>query len=140
MNMKDIRTDGTDRLFKAMMALESVVEFYDFFEDLCTVKELRDMTQRFEVAALLDKGMSYQKVSELTNVSSATISRVKRCLYEGLRAGCGKRRAAWIARKSSFYSTMGTVFLWISTAMTLSPFLNSDDDMLMVPVSGVLSA
>ena len=83
MNMKDIRTDGTDRLFKAMMALESVVEFYDFFEDLCTVKELRDMTQRFEVAALLDRGMSYQKVSELTNVSSATISRVKRCLDYG---------------------------------------------------------
>ncbi|MBR5731015.1 MAG: helix-turn-helix domain-containing protein [Firmicutes bacterium] len=83
MNMKDRRTESTDRLFKAMLALGSVEEFYDFFEDLCTVKEIRDMSQRFEVAALLDRGLSYQKVSEMTNVSSATISRVKRCLDYG---------------------------------------------------------
>ena len=81
--IKEIRSDNTNRLFNAFMKLENIDEFYDFFEDLCTVKEIKDMTQRFEVACLLNDGMSYQKVSELTNVSSATISRVKRCLDYG---------------------------------------------------------
>ena len=81
--IKELRSENTDRLFKALMTLENTEEFYDFFEDLCTVKELKDMSQRFEVACLLNDGMSYQKVSELTNVSSATISRVKRCLEYG---------------------------------------------------------
>ena len=81
--MKDIHSESTDRLFQAMLGLKSVEECYDFFEDLCTVKEIRDMSQRLEIACLLDKGLSYQKVAELTNVSSATISRVKRCLDYG---------------------------------------------------------
>ena len=81
--MKGIHSENTDKLFKALLSLNSVEECYDLFEDLCTVKEIRDMSQRLEVAGLLSKGMSYQKVSELTNVSSATISRVKRCLDYG---------------------------------------------------------
>jgi len=81
--MSKLKNSETDRLFKAIMTLKSIDEFYDFFEDLCTVKEIRDMSQRLQVAELLNKGNSYQKVSELTSVSSATISRVKRCLDYG---------------------------------------------------------
>ena len=81
--MKGIHSEAADRLFETILKLRTVDECYDFFEDLCTVKEIKDMSQRLEVAVLLDKGLSYQKVSELTNVSSATISRVKRCLDYG---------------------------------------------------------
>ena len=81
--MKGIHSEAADRLFETILKLKTVDECYDFFEDLCTVKEIKDMSQRLEVAVLLDKGLSYQKVSELTNVSSATISRVKRCLDYG---------------------------------------------------------
>ena len=81
--MKGIHSEAADRLFETILKLETVEDCYDFFEDLCTVKEIKDMSQRLEVAVLLDKGLSYQKVSELTNVSSATISRVKRCLDYG---------------------------------------------------------
>lgn len=81
--MNGIHSEATDKLFETILKLGSVEDCYAFFEDLCTFKEIRDMSQRFEVAALLDKGMSYQKVSELTSVSSATISRVKRCLDYG---------------------------------------------------------
>lgn len=81
--MKGINSEAADRLFETILKLKTVDECYDFFEDLCTVKEIKDMSQRLEVAVLLDKGLSYQKVSELTNVSSATISRVKRCLDYG---------------------------------------------------------
>ena len=81
--MSKLKNSETDRLFEAFLNVRSVDEFYDLFEDLCTVKEIRDMSQRFHVASLLSKGCSYQKVSELTSVSSATISRVKRCLDYG---------------------------------------------------------
>ena len=81
--MSKLKNNETDKLFEAMMSLKSVDEFYDLFEDLCTVKEIRDMSQRLQVACLLSKGNSYQKVSEITSVSSATISRVKRCLDDG---------------------------------------------------------
>ena len=80
---KGIHSEAADRLFETILKIETVDDCYDFFEDLCTVKEIKDMSQRLEVAVLLSKGLSYQKVSELTNVSSATISRVKRCLDYG---------------------------------------------------------
>ena len=81
--MKEIHSESTDRLFEAILQLKTVDDCYDLFEDLCTVKEIKDMSQRLEVACLLSEGCSYQKVSELTSVSSATISRVKRCLDYG---------------------------------------------------------
>ena len=81
--MNKLRNKETDRLFQAFLTLRTVDEFYDLFEDLCTVKEIKDMSQRLQVAGLLREGKSYQKVSELTSVSSATISRVKRCLDYG---------------------------------------------------------
>ena len=73
----------TDALFRSILALESVEECYQYFEDLCTMKEIRDLSQRLEVAKLLDSGCSYQKAGEATGASSATIGRVKRCLNYG---------------------------------------------------------
>ncbi len=81
--MNGIHSEAADKLFEAIISLDSVEDCYAFFEDLCTFKEIKDMSQRLEVACLLNKGMSYTKVSEMTNVSSATISRVKRCLDYG---------------------------------------------------------
>lgn len=78
-----IRSESIDKLFAAMLNLESVEECYAFFEDLCTVKEIQDMALRFEVAKLLHRGESYQRISEETSISSATISRVNRCLLYG---------------------------------------------------------
>ena len=73
----------TDELFRSILALESMEECYQYFEDLCTMKEIRDLSQRLEVAKLLDSGCSYQKAGEATGASSATIGRVKRCLNYG---------------------------------------------------------
>ena len=81
--MVDLRSKETDQLFKAMMKFESIDEYYAFFEDLCTVKEIKDMSQRFNVAILLNEGKSYVEVSKEGNASNATISRIKKCLDFG---------------------------------------------------------
>ena len=88
--MDRVRNASLDRLYQTILQLESVEECYDFFEDLCTIKELKDLSQRLEVAFLLDKGLSYQRVAAETGVSSATICRVKKCLDYG---SGGYRRA-----------------------------------------------
>ena len=77
------RSPELDRLFQSFLHLESIDECYAYFEDLCTIKELSDMAQRLEVATLLAKGMSYQKITEQVDVSTATIGRVSRCLNYG---------------------------------------------------------
>ena len=77
------RDRQTDELFKSILELKSVEECYRYFEDLCTVKEIRDLGQRLEVAKLLDQGCSYMQAGEATGASSATIGRVKRCLNYG---------------------------------------------------------
>ena len=81
--MDRISSESLDRLYQSILQLETVEECYDFFEDLCTIKELRDLSQRLEVAFLLDQGLSYQQVAAQTGVSSATICRVKKCLDYG---------------------------------------------------------
>lgn len=73
-------------LYKAILLLKDEDECYDFFQDLCTVSELRSMEQRFEVASLLDSGMIYNEILEKTGASSATISRVNRSLSYGTGA------------------------------------------------------
>lgn len=73
----------TDNLFKAILKLENVDECYKFFEDICTVKELLDISQRLQVARMLKSGKSYQEVSKETGASTATISRVNKCLLYG---------------------------------------------------------
>ena len=77
------KKEKSDQLYKAIMQLQDEQECYDFFQDLCTVSELRSMEQRFEVASLLDDGMIYNDILERTGASSATISRVNRSLTYG---------------------------------------------------------
>ncbi len=76
-------SEQTDQLFRAVLSLESVDECYQYFEDLCTIKEILAIAQRMEVAKMLAAGMSYQQTIAKTGASSATISRVKRCLDYG---------------------------------------------------------
>ena len=71
-------------LYKAILLLKDEQECYEFFQDLCTVSELRAMEQRFDVAVLLQKGMIYNDILEQTGASSATISRVNRALNYGV--------------------------------------------------------
>ena len=75
--------ERSDLLYKAILKLETEEECYSFFQDLCTVSELRAMEQRFEVATLLNDGMIYSEILEKTGASSATISRVNRSLLNG---------------------------------------------------------
>lgn len=70
-------------LYKAILLLKDEEECYNFFQDLCTVSELRSIEQRFEVATLLHDGMIYNDILERTGASSATISRVNRSLSYG---------------------------------------------------------
>ena len=77
------RSEATDRLFRSILSLESIDEGCDYFEDLCTVEELRDMSQRLEVGTKLAAGLAYQKIQDETGGSSATIGRVNRCLNYG---------------------------------------------------------
>lgn len=71
-------------LYKMILELKDLDECYRFFQDLCTVSELRAMEQRFDVAVLLQKGMIYNDILEQTGASSATISRVNRALNYGV--------------------------------------------------------
>ena len=77
------KKEKSDGLYQAILTLKTEEEVYDFFQDLCTVTELRAMEQRFEVAVLLKQGMIYNDILERTGASSATISRVNRCLHYG---------------------------------------------------------
>ena len=77
------KKEKNDRLYQAILQLKDPQECYDFFQDLCTVSELRSMEQRFEVASLLNDGMIYSDILAETSASSATISRVNRCLTGG---------------------------------------------------------
>lgn len=75
--------EKNERLYRAILALETEGECYAFFQDLCTIAELRSMEQRYEVATLLSEGMVYSDILERTGASSATISRVNRALLNG---------------------------------------------------------
>lgn len=77
------RNPSMDRLFQTILNLETIDECYAYFEDLCTIKELNDMSQRLDAAVLLDQGLSYQKLMEQVAISTATIGRVSRCLNYG---------------------------------------------------------
>ena len=80
---KKIKTEAVDRLFDAILSLETKEECYSFFEDLCTVNELLSLSQRFEVAAMLKSRKTYLEIAEKTGASTATISRVNRSLIYG---------------------------------------------------------
>ena len=72
-----------DEFFGAILKLNSVEECRKFFEDVCTIKELEDVSQRLEVAKLLSEKKNYQEVSKITGASTATICRVNKCLNYG---------------------------------------------------------
>ncbi len=82
MNSK-IKDELTDQLFEAILTLESVEECYAFFEDICTVNEIKSLAQRLEVAKMLEQKKTYQDIQQVTHASTATISRVNRCLSYG---------------------------------------------------------
>ncbi|PWL41131.1 YerC/YecD family TrpR-related protein [Christensenella sp. MSJ-20] len=78
-----IRSEELDRLFEAILSMESLDECYRFFEDICTISELQAIAQRLEVARLLREKVTYQQISRQTGASTATISRVNRCVVYG---------------------------------------------------------
>ena len=81
--MKNFHSESVKGLFEALLLLENVEECANFFEDICTVKEVQDIAQRLEVAKMLKEKKSYQTISKETGASTATISRVNRCLLYG---------------------------------------------------------
>lgn len=81
--MHKLRSESVDRLFQTILNLQTLDECYAYFEDICTIKEILDMSQRLDTAVLLSQGMSYQKIAEQVAVSSATIGRVSKCLNYG---------------------------------------------------------
>ena len=81
--MTKLRHRDEELFYEAVMTLRSQEECRRFFEDICTIKELQAISQRMRVACLLDSGSNYIEVSEATGASSATISRVNRCLNYG---------------------------------------------------------
>ena len=82
MNSK-IKSQEVDFLFDVILKLKDREECYQFFEDLCTVNELKAMSQRLVVAKMLNEGRVYNDIVEATGASTATISRVKRSLEYG---------------------------------------------------------
>ena len=73
----------TDQFFQAILLLETEEECYQFFEDVATISELKALAQRLEVARMLKEGHTYDEIVSSTGASTATISRVKRCLHYG---------------------------------------------------------
>jgi len=78
-----IQSTMTDDLFEAILKLSSLEDCYRFFEDICTINEIHAMAQRLEVAKMLDEGITFSTIAARTGASTATISRVNRCLHYG---------------------------------------------------------
>lgn len=72
-----------DELFKAVLLLEDEEDCYRFFEDICTINEIHAIAQRLQVAKLLSEKKTYSEIEELTKASTATISRINKCLVYG---------------------------------------------------------
>ena len=81
--MENFKIEMFDDFFEAVLKLKSKEDCRKFFEDVCTIKELQDVSQRLEVAKLLNEKKNYQEISKLTGASTATISRVNKCLLYG---------------------------------------------------------
>lgn len=80
---KKIKTPAVEKLFEAVLCLDTMDECFDFFEDICTINELLSLSQRFEVARMLREQRTYLEIAEQTGASTATISRVNRSLNYG---------------------------------------------------------
>ena len=80
---RNARTSQVDHLYGAILCLKDKSECYAFFEDICTVKEIETISQRYEVAKMLRENRTYIDIAEATGASTATISRVNRSLNYG---------------------------------------------------------
>ena len=84
MGLKDLEfKNDLDMLFKAVLELENIDECYKFFEDIATITELKAISQRIQVAKMLKEKRVYTEIAEVTGASTATISRVNKCLNYG---------------------------------------------------------
>lgn len=98
MVLEKLKNEHTDFLFETILKLNSISECYKFFEDICTVTEIKAMSQRLQVAKMLTEGAVYTDIMKETGASTATISRVNRCLnygeggYETLLSRMGVKR------------------------------------------------
>ena len=81
--MKPLHNPDVDALFEAILSMKTVEECYAFFEDACTIKEILDVSQRLKAAKMLSSGANYADISRETGMSTATISRVSKCLEYG---------------------------------------------------------
>ena len=78
-----LKDELNDQLCNAVLQLKTVEECYQFFEDICTISELKAMSQRLEVAKMLQKRYTYDEIVSRTGASTATISRISRCIEYG---------------------------------------------------------
>ena len=81
--MPDYYSQSIERLLKVIVSLQNVEEAYNFFTDVCTIKEMQDMAQRLDAAFLLAAGENYNNISQQVGISTATISRVSRSYNYG---------------------------------------------------------
>ena len=107
MDSRNKRSDKNSELYRAITALDSLDDCYDFLVDLCTQPELKAMEQRYEVARMLDRGMIYSDILAETSASSATISRVNRC--RAVRAAMSALLQKSMRRKRNEPRSKGTL-------------------------------
>ena len=81
--LRKLKDEHIDMLFEAILSLKSVDECYDFFEDLCTIDEVQTFSKRIYAAKMLEEGKVYSEINEITGLSTATISRVNKCMKYG---------------------------------------------------------
>ena len=82
-DLEGFHNDATNKLMDTIAKLKTREECYDFFEDVCTIKEILDMSKRLEAAKLLDKGLNYKDIIAEIGISTATLSRVSKALHYG---------------------------------------------------------
>lgn len=78
-----LKRDDIDELFEAILTLRDVDDCYRFFEDICTINEIHSISQRLQVAKLLSEKKTYTEIETVTSASTATISRINKCLVYG---------------------------------------------------------
>ena len=78
-----LKRDDIDQLFDAVLTLEDREDCYRFFEDICTINEIHAIAQRLQVAKLLSEKKTYSEIESITSASTATISRINKCLLYG---------------------------------------------------------
>ncbi|GAB3804654.1 YerC/YecD family TrpR-related protein [Virgibacillus kimchii] len=83
MQIDKLRGKQLDQLFDAILSLKDREECYRFFDDIATMSEIQSISQRLQVAKMLTEGQTYSAIEQETNASTATISRVRRCINYG---------------------------------------------------------